>query len=293
MQSECETIMDLSHSRIDGYCSPKRRKQSDRREYTVNLFTFSTLQLCTNRYFEIFPRELFAIVLAFLDRNSLCIALRICKSWACQISNEYLWKLLYERDVEEISHNTCKWKDLYYRWVISNGIDLHLDCDKTNIKKDDKICFTVTVTNKRNVDVNLVDGHSVYGSDLQNGAIFKLQSADIHNMKKIEHIPVPSQHFSLQSGSFNITTISANSSICFTLKAMVGTNWYLFSSWWSVQYALQIPSSPTHTLCLCLQRPSMTLCDIVWTSRTTTINTNAKIWSGCSTSNSITINTIA
>jgi hypothetical protein len=55
-----------------------------------------------NNYFDKFPRELFAIILANLPRSSICNSFRVCKSWSKQSSNEYLWKLLYERDIKYV-----------------------------------------------------------------------------------------------------------------------------------------------------------------------------------------------
>jgi hypothetical protein len=52
-----------------------------------------------NDYFDSFPRELFAIILSYLPNNSICNIFRTCKSLQNQSTNEYLWKLLHERDV--------------------------------------------------------------------------------------------------------------------------------------------------------------------------------------------------
>lgn len=104
-----------------------------------------------NVFFNSFPRELYAIIFSFLDRASLCNTFRACKSWSKQSTNEYLWKLLYERDVETLPHTDQSWKHLYRCFAESDGIEISLIANKQFVHVGEDVALSITVQNKSKI----------------------------------------------------------------------------------------------------------------------------------------------
>jgi len=283
------------------YFSPKKRKQSHcyfgGMEWNFPKLLYPVRNY--NDFWLYFPRELFAIILSYLNRNSVCKSLSVCKSWSFQSSNEYLWKLLYERDVKKLSFTSQRWKNLYRNWVLSNGLEIHLVSDKETIKEGETITFTISLMNKRCEDINVVDGHSHYGSDLENGAIFCLKSTDTFN-NPFECFPFSSQQINLNGGNFSAGTIPPGGILTYRVCARYRSSYYFFEEYSipyfhsSIQYALHNPKSTSkHTLQVILQRPKIDSRYLYYQQRGNfTVNNFAKVWDGETTSNTITISTL-
>jgi len=244
-----------------------------------------------NSFFDTFPRELFALILSKLPRSSICTAFRVCKAWSKQANNEYLWKLLYDRDVEPITFNSISWKELYSKWLLSDGLSIMLSSSKAVVRPGDSVSFEISVLNSKTHSINIVMGHSCFGIAFENGCLFNLTCNLDSN--PLEITPIAEQMSTLSStGQFYLATVPASGKITFSTTATcttVNNNLcYVFSqgSIPGIRHALTLPAS-SHRLYLRFQRPSV----VLNTNNTCFLfnpsSSSAQLWSGSATSNSI------
>jgi len=212
-----------------------------------------------NNFFESFPRELFALILFRLPASSICQSFRVCKAWSLQATNEYLWKLLYNRNVEPLQYNPLSWKVLYRRWLEADGLSISLKANKTSVFPGDSISFEISIYNSKSSTVGVTIGHSCFGIAPENGCLFNLNYLSMDS-QTVTVYPIQDSTPQRADGEFYyIAPIQPGEYLTFIANAVCtviqNQKYYVFSSGSQQGYrhALAIPNTEKYNLLVTLQ----------------------------------------